>query len=396
MTSSAATRRRSADRRAQLAAIAAELFCERGYHGVGLGEIAASAGISGPAIYRHFPNKQAILAHAAQDFALALTDCVERAAEHPGDPRERLTAALESVVRLVVRRRGGVRLYQWEYRHLAAEHRTEVRRAIRSLIGAVARSLRQVRPELDDGAAALLASVALSGIASWSTHHAAATDRAAERGLLAVAWTALTTPLPASPPAPASEPVAAGSVAVHASRREKLLAAAVPLLRTRGFHDVRMEEIGAAAGINGSSVYRHFSGKGDLLAAVYYRATERLAALTEHALRDVADPDLAVERLVSAYTAFAFEHRDLAAVYLSEYRNLPTPDRHALRRAQRDHLRRWVALATEVRRDRQAGRTQLAAYAAVNVINDLAMAGTRAAGPEHAAHLALRILRCAD
>ena len=64
-----ATRRRTHDRRAQISAIAAELFSERGYHGVGLGEIASAAGITGPAIYRHFRNKQDILAHAAQEFA---------------------------------------------------------------------------------------------------------------------------------------------------------------------------------------------------------------------------------------------------------------------------------------------------------------------------------------
>ena len=45
----------------------AELFCERGYHRVGIDEIAAVVGISGPAVYRHFPNKYAMLAHATRD-----------------------------------------------------------------------------------------------------------------------------------------------------------------------------------------------------------------------------------------------------------------------------------------------------------------------------------------
>src|SRR5258707_130618 len=42
------------DRKNQLTAIAARLFCARGYNGVGINDIAAAAGITGPALYRHF------------------------------------------------------------------------------------------------------------------------------------------------------------------------------------------------------------------------------------------------------------------------------------------------------------------------------------------------------
>src|SRR5690606_9708054 len=55
--------RRPKDRKEQLAAVAAKLFCERGFHEVGITDIAAAAGITGPALYRHFADKQAILAH---------------------------------------------------------------------------------------------------------------------------------------------------------------------------------------------------------------------------------------------------------------------------------------------------------------------------------------------
>src|SRR5439155_18713292 len=51
------------DRKNQLAAVAAELFRVRGYQGVGINDIAATAGVTGPAIYRHFADKQSILAY---------------------------------------------------------------------------------------------------------------------------------------------------------------------------------------------------------------------------------------------------------------------------------------------------------------------------------------------
>ena len=38
-----------------------ELFHERGYHATGMDDIGAEAGISGPAIYRHFKGKEEIL-----------------------------------------------------------------------------------------------------------------------------------------------------------------------------------------------------------------------------------------------------------------------------------------------------------------------------------------------
>lgn len=49
-------------RREQILREAARLFAERGFHGVGVDEIGAAVGISGPGLYRHFPGKDAMLA----------------------------------------------------------------------------------------------------------------------------------------------------------------------------------------------------------------------------------------------------------------------------------------------------------------------------------------------
>ncbi|PRC55674.1 TetR family transcriptional regulator, partial [Mycobacterium sp. ITM-2017-0098] len=64
MTTSEAVSRRSkakSDRRGQLVAAAERLIAEHGYLAVRLEDIGAAAGVSGPAIYRHFPNKEALL-----------------------------------------------------------------------------------------------------------------------------------------------------------------------------------------------------------------------------------------------------------------------------------------------------------------------------------------------
>ncbi|MEO7121954.1 MAG: helix-turn-helix domain-containing protein, partial [Lacisediminihabitans sp.] len=65
MSEDAATTSRSrakADRRASLLHSAARLFAENGFARVSLEDLGAAAGISGPAVYRHFESKQAVLA----------------------------------------------------------------------------------------------------------------------------------------------------------------------------------------------------------------------------------------------------------------------------------------------------------------------------------------------
>lgn len=54
--------RAKAVRRTALLEAAAHLFARRGFDGVSLEDLGSAAGISGPAVYRHFDSKQAVLA----------------------------------------------------------------------------------------------------------------------------------------------------------------------------------------------------------------------------------------------------------------------------------------------------------------------------------------------
>ena len=53
--------RAKADRREAMLAAAAHLFAERGFARVSLEDLGAAVGVSGPAFYRHFAGKQAVL-----------------------------------------------------------------------------------------------------------------------------------------------------------------------------------------------------------------------------------------------------------------------------------------------------------------------------------------------
>jgi AcrR family transcriptional regulator len=361
-------RKRPKNRKGQLALVAAELFCERGYHGVGLGEIATAVGISGPAIYRHFPNKYAILVFATRrlvEAALAATD------EPAGpDPESRLDALLGALARLAVESRRAAGLYQWEWRYLTDEHRREFESDLGVLVQRVARSLTAVRTELAETDANALVRAALSVYGSLGTHRAAIAKGRAEQTLRRLAWAVLR----GDPPTPAAlppDPPPDRPVVRVGARREILLAESIRLFRRYGYHAVSIEDLGRAAGINASGVYRYFPGKADILVAAFYRASERVAEATAAALAGATGNDDALLRMSESYVDLTFERSDLVSVYLAENNNLPEADRHELRKVQRLHVEEWVRLLGAVRPDLPTPEARLLVHAALNAVTDL-------------------------
>ncbi|MBB2891996.1 TetR/AcrR family transcriptional regulator [Flexivirga oryzae] len=62
MTKVSSSIERPKARRQQIIDVAADLFAERGYHGVSITDIGSALGLSGPALYKHFASKDALLA----------------------------------------------------------------------------------------------------------------------------------------------------------------------------------------------------------------------------------------------------------------------------------------------------------------------------------------------
>ena len=76
-------------RREQILATAAELFASRGYHGVSVADLGAACGISGPALYKHFPSKQAMLAEMLVSISEELLRAGASAGSAAPDPEAR-------------------------------------------------------------------------------------------------------------------------------------------------------------------------------------------------------------------------------------------------------------------------------------------------------------------
>nr|MDT0664055.1 TetR/AcrR family transcriptional regulator [Micromonospora sp. DSM 115978] len=325
--------KRPKNRKAQISQAAAQLFCERGYHGVGIDEIAAAVGISGPAVYRHFPNKYAVLVHATHELSDAVRVAVETAVETVGTPAERVDALLAALARLSVERRADAGLYQWEGRYLTEPHRLEFSAELAALIRLVAGPVAQFRPDLDRHATGLLSRSLVSVFGSLATHRTPVPRSRAEAVLTQAGWALVGVSLPpldldrqarSSAVDAAVGPAAAVQVR---SRREILINESLRLFHRNGYHAVGIEDIGRAAGINASSVYRYFPSKADLLAAAYYRAAERLNASVTASLAAASDADDALRRMVDAHVDLTFGQPDLVSVYLAENNNLPEQDR---------------------------------------------------------------------
>jgi AcrR family transcriptional regulator len=151
-------------------------------------------------------------------------------------------------------------------------------------------------------------------------------------------------------------------------RRQRILIAAAQLVAQRGYHEVGMAEIGAAAGVTGSAIYRHFEAKSAVLVAMFDRVIDDLSADAERIVTTAADPLETLRRLVHAQVMFVVNDRTLAQVYHNEITNLPDADRHRLRRKQRMYIEEWVHVLATLRPAIDDAELRARAHAAIGAI----------------------------
>jgi AcrR family transcriptional regulator len=362
--------RRPRNRKALLADSAAELFRRHGYHSVSVNDIAAAAGVTGPAVYRHFRGKQDILAHVLLSGMDVFGLVTEEALAQPGTPAEQLDRLVHAVAALTIDRREVTALWRWEGRHLDRADQTKIRRQGGEIMAHWGIALRDARPELSKADAELLCWAALSVFGSVSVHHVSLPRRRFETCLAELAAAVLAWAPPAGEPAPVprlDDPADRSS-----SRREELLTAATRLFRDRGYRAVSMEDIGAAAGIAGPSIYRYFSGKSAILVAAGYRMAERLDRTADAAIREAADPHDALARLASSYVDTVLRSDNLMATFATEHANLPEPDRKELVRVQRVYVAQWIRQLRTVAPGLSESEARITVHAALTIVNDLA------------------------
>jgi AcrR family transcriptional regulator len=163
-------------------------------------------------------------------------------------------------------------------------------------------------------------------------------------------------------------------VTLTAPRREQLLDAAARLFAERGYHAVGMDDIGAAAGISGPGVYRHFAGKQALLEDLCDRAMTRMLDGARRTRSESTDARDALEALVDAHVRFAVDERSLLGVWVRERRALSDDVRRSLRRRQRDYERVWREAVEPLRSDLTPAEVSVVVVAALAMLNATSLA----------------------
>jgi AcrR family transcriptional regulator len=155
---------------------------------------------------------------------------------------------------------------------------------------------------------------------------------------------------------------------LKSDRRTKLLAAAERLIAERGFLAVRLEDIGAAAGVSGPAIYRHFPNKEALLVELLVGISTRLLNGAKAVVSEETDADAALEGLVDFHLDFALGEPDLIRIQDRDLANLPEPAKRQVRRAQRQYVEIWVDLLRR-RGEIDEADARLMAHAAFGLLN---------------------------
>lgn len=155
-------------------------------------------------------------------------------------------------------------------------------------------------------------------------------------------------------------------------RRDKILEAAAELLARRGYHAVSLADIGAAAGIVGSGIYRHFGSKSAILDALLDQAMDRLSGTAARVLASGASDEQVLSALVADQVGWAVDDWRLVQLWQRETHTLPEADRRRLRRRQRHYVEEWVHALAGVRPGITDAEARARVHAAIGAIHSVA------------------------
>ena len=152
------------------------------------------------------------------------------------------------------------------------------------------------------------------------------------------------------------------------TRREQILAEAARLFAGHGFHGVSIADLGAAVGVSGPALYRHFPGKEALLAEMLIDISERLLT-GGHARVHHADPRASLADLVDFHIEFTTREPELIVVQDRDLANLPDGPRRTVRRLQRTYVELWVDTLRRVHPDVPRADARTVAHGVFGLLN---------------------------
>ncbi|MFW6773386.1 TetR/AcrR family transcriptional regulator [Nocardioides sp. CPCC 205120] len=159
------------------------------------------------------------------------------------------------------------------------------------------------------------------------------------------------------------------------TRREQILATAAELFAARGFHGVSVTDIGAACGVSGPALYKHFASKDAVLAEMLVSISEELLANGRARSDGAPDAAGALAALVEHHLAFALGNRALIVVQDRDWSSLPPEARERVRTLQRAYVDVWAARLRELDPRRTHDAARATAHAAFGLLNSTPHSG---------------------
>lgn len=162
-------------RREQILAAAAELFARHGFHGVGIDDIGSAVGISGPALYRHFRSKDAMLGEMLTSISEILLAGGQARVEGGGTPAVILAELIRFQVDFALDNPALITVQERNLGNLTDPDRRRVRALQRRYVEVWVDTVRAAVPDIDEPTARAAAH-AVFGLIN-STPHSRYLDR---------------------------------------------------------------------------------------------------------------------------------------------------------------------------------------------------------------------------
>lgn len=174
--------------------------------------------------------------------------------------------------------------------------------------------------------------------------------------------------------------------------RDRVLAEAARLFARRGFHGTTIEELGAACGISGPALYKHFASKDELLARMLVGISRQLLD-GGRAVADAAPgPAAALTALVAFHADFATAEPDLIRVQDRDLANLSGDKAEQVRALQRAYVQVWVEALCRVRPELSPELARIEVHALFGLLNSTPHSGTSELARERLVAMAVRAL----
>jgi AcrR family transcriptional regulator len=152
-------------------------------------------------------------------------------------------------------------------------------------------------------------------------------------------------------------------------RREQILDTAAAMFAERGFHGVSVADLGAACGISGPALYKHFPSKDAMLAEMLVSISEELLEVGRQRDSEAENAHEALRALIGWHIDFALHNKPLIVVQDRDWASLPDEARERVRSLQRAYVDLWAGRLRELHPDLTPREARARAHACFGLLN---------------------------